>query len=233
MGYRRVHGELVGLGYRIGASTVWKILRTAGLDPAPRRTGPTWRQFLRAQAHGIVACDFFTVDTVTMRRLYVLFFLELDRRRVHLAGVTRHPTGAWVTQQARNLLMDLGQRTSPARYLIRDRDTKFTAAFDAVFTAEAITILRIPVRAPVATNAYAERWVGTVRREYLDHLLIRGERHLAAVLTDYVDHYNSHRPHRSFDQRPPDATGPPPQASTAVVRRDRLGGLVHEYQQAA
>ncbi|ONH25516.1 transposase [Pseudofrankia asymbiotica] len=128
--------------------------------------------------------------------------------------------------------MDLDQRTSQVRYLIRDRDAKFTAAFDAVFTAEDITILRTPVRAPVA-NAYVERWVGTVRRECLDHLLITGERHLAAVPADYVDHYNAHRPHRSLHQQPPDATGPPPHAPTAVIRRDRLGGLIHEYQQAA
>ncbi|WP_045877970.1 integrase core domain-containing protein [Pseudofrankia sp. DC12] len=231
-GYRRVHGELVGLGHRIGASTVWKILRTAGIDPSPRRAGPTWRQFLHAQARGIVACDFFTVDTVRLTRLYILFFLELDRRRVHLAGVTRHPTGAWVTQQARNLLIDHDLRPSPIRYLIRDRDTKFTTAFDAVFTADNITILRTPVQAPVA-NAYAERWVGTVRRECLDHLLILGERHLTAVLTDFVDHYNAHRPHRSLHQRPPAATGPPPEPAAAVVRRDRLDGLVHEYLQAA
>jgi transposase InsO family protein len=183
-------------------------------------------------AAGSGLCRLFTVDTVWLTRLYVLFFLELDRRRVHLAGVTRHPTGAWVTQQARNLLIDLDHRASPVRYLIRDRDTKFTAAFDAEFNAENITILRAPVRAPVA-NAYAERWVGTIRRECLDHLLITGERHLAAVLTDYVDHYNAHRPHRSLHQQPPDATSPPPKAPTAVIRRDRLGGVIHEYLQAA
>ncbi|WP_239332281.1 integrase core domain-containing protein [Frankia sp. CiP3] len=231
-GYRRVQGELVGLGYRVGASTVWKILNAAGIDPAPRRTGPTWRQLLHAQARGILACDFFTVDTIFLTRLYVLFFVELDRRRVHLAGVTRHPTGAWVTQQARNLLMTLNEEgASSFRWLIRDRDSKFTAAVDAVFTADDLTIVRTPVQAPVA-NAYAERWIGTVRRECLDHLLILGQRHLTAVVTDYVDHDNIHRPHRALQQRPPLAAGAPHKPTVTVIRRDRLGGLIHEYQAA-
>jgi transposase InsO family protein len=233
-GYRRVQGELVGLGYRVGASTVGKILHSAGIDPAPRRAGPTWRQFLHAQARGIVACDFFTVDTVFLTRLYVLFFIELDRRQVHLAGVTRHPTGAWVTQQARNLLLTLDEKTSSFRFLIRDRDSTFTAAFDAVFTGADIVIIRTPVQAPVA-NAYAERWIGTVRRERLDHLLILGERHLTATQTDYVDHYNTHRPHRSLAQRPPlqPEAVPHPEPTGTMIRHDRLAGLIHEYQQAA
>ena len=160
---------------------MWQILHQAGFDPAPRRAGPTWREFLTAQATTIIACDFFTIDTVFLRRLYVLFFIELSTRRVHLADVTAHPTGAWVTQQARNLLTDLGDRVERLRFLIRDRDAKFVAGFDTVFTTEQITIIRTPVRAPRA-NAVAERWIGTLRRECTDRILILGHRHLTTVL---------------------------------------------------
>jgi transposase InsO family protein len=232
-GYRRIQGELVGLGHPIAASTVWEILKAAGIDPAPQRSGPTWRQFLAAQAHAILAVDFAHVDTVFLRRLYILIVIEHGRRRVHFAGITAHPTGAWVTQQARNLLMDLGKRAEQFRYLIRDRDSKFTAAFDAVFNGADIAVLRTPVRAPRA-NAIAERFVGTLRRECLDHLLITGPRHLAAVLPEFAEHYNTHRPHRSLQQQPPASRTPP--RSCAVVqplRRDRLGGLIHEYVHVA
>jgi putative transposase len=208
---------------------VWKILKAAGIPPAPQRSGPTWRQFLAAQAHAILAIDFAHVDTVFLRRLYVLVVIEHARRRVHLAGITAHPTGAWVTQQARNLLMDLGDHTARFRFLIPDRDSKFTATFDAVFAGAGIHVIRAPVRAPRA-KAIAERFIGTLRRKCLDHLLITGPRHPAAVLREFVEHYNTHRPHRSLDQQPP--AGPtPPRSSAAVrpLRRDRLGGLVHEY----
>jgi transposase InsO family protein len=232
-GYRRIHGELVGLGHHVAASTVWMILKTAGIDPAPLRSGPTWRQFLTAQARGILAVDFAHVDTVFLRRLYVLVVIEHGRRRVHLAGITAHPTGAWVAQQARNLLMDLGEHANRFQFLIRDRDSKFTAAFDAVFAGADIRIIRTPAQAPRA-NAIAERFIGTLRRECLDHLLITGRRHLAAVLREYLDHYNTHRPHRSLHQHSPAGRTPPPSRPTVrPLRRDRLGGLIHEYLQVA
>ncbi len=202
----------------------------------PRRAGLTWRQFLSAQAQGILACDFFHVETVLLRRLYVLFVLELATRRVHILGVTANPTGAWVAQQARNLLMDLADRIGQFKFLIRDQDAKFIATFDAIFTSEGIRILRTPVGAPRA-NAFAERWVGTVRRELLDRMLIVGRRHLETVLSDYVVHYNQHRPHRSLAQVPPLGAGavasPVPAGGARVVRLDRLGGLIHEYAQVA
>ena len=232
-GYRRIQGELVGLGHQVAASTVWTILKAAGLDPAPRRTGPTWRQFLTAQAHTILAVDFAHVDTVFLRRLYILVVIEHGTRRVHLGGITAHPTGAWVTQQARNLLMDLGDRAEQLRFLIRDRDSKFTATFDAVFAGADIAIIRTPVRAPRA-NAIAERFIGTLRRECLDHLLITGPRHLKQVLQEFIEHYNTDCPHRSLDQHAPAGRTPPPSGTTIQpLRRDRLGGLLHEYVQVA
>ena len=233
-GYRRIHGELCRLGYKIGASTVWAILHRAGVEPAPKRSALTWRQFLRAQAKSVLAVDFFTVDTVLLKRLYVLFVIEVASRRVHVLGVTAHPSGEWVAQQARNLFMELAGQVGRFRFLVRDRDTKFTAAFDAVFAAEGIKVLRTPVRAPRA-NAYAERWVGTVRRELGDRMLIVGCRQLRWVLAEYVDHYNGHRPHRALGQAPPLGSAEPPiiPGPGRVARRDRLGGLIHEYAQAA
>jgi putative transposase len=233
-GYRRIHGELARLGYKLAPSTVWVLLQRAGIDPAPRRAGLTWRQFLSAQAEGILACDLFHVDTVLLQRLYVLFVIELATRRVRVLGVTANPTGAWVARQARNLFMDLTGRIEQVKFLIRDRDTKFTDTFDAIFASEGIRILRTPVRAPRA-NAVAERWVGTVRRELLDRMLLLGQRHLEAVLTGYVAHYNQHRPHRALGQAPPLGAVPEPAPADGVrvVRRDRVGGLIHEYAQAA
>jgi transposase InsO family protein len=209
-------------------------LKQADIDPAPLRSGPTWRQFLTAQAHTILATDFLTVDTLLFTRLYVLFVVELSTRRVHLLGITAHPTGDWVTQQARNLLMDLADRIDPIKFLIRDRDTKFTRTFDAVFASEGIRILLTPPQAPRA-NAVAERWVGSLRRELLDRVLILNRRQLQHAVTGYVDHHNAHRPHRSLGQAAPLKALPHPtdKDNVRVLRRDRLGGAIHEYTQAA
>jgi transposase InsO family protein len=232
-GHRRIQGELIGLGHKLAASTVWSILHRAGIEPAPQRSAQSWRQFLRTQAATILACDFFTVETVFLRRIYVFFVLELATRRVHVVGATRYPTGTWVAQQARNLLMDLEDRAVSIRFLIRDRDAKFTTMFDAVFTAAGTEVIKTPPQAPRA-NCYAERWVGTVRRECTDRLLILGARHLVAVLGAYAQHYNSHRPHRCLQQLPPvPVSGPPGPTSRAVRRRQILGGLINEYEQAA
>ncbi|MEV8021821.1 integrase core domain-containing protein [Streptomyces sp. NPDC086554] len=232
-GYRRIAGELTGLGRPVGASTVWAILKKAGIDPAPRRSGPTWPQFLRSQASGILAVDFFHVDTVLLRRLYCMVAMEISTRRVHLMGVTAHPTGNWAVQQARDLLMALDDRVDRFRFLIRDRDAKFTDAFDAVFTSEAIQVLLTPVRAPRA-NAYIERWIGGCRRELLDRTLIINERHLRSVLAAYETHFNTHRPHRALRQAAPLRPLPDPVHSDAkVIRRDLLGGVIHEYTQVA
>jgi transposase InsO family protein len=184
----------------------------------------------------MLAVDFFTVETISVQRLYALFFIELASRRVHLAGCTANPTGAWVTQQARQFAWTLQDRPTPYRFLIRDRDSKFTRDFDAVFASERIEIVKTPVRAPKA-NAVAERFVRTVRSECLDWLQIVNRRHLERVLRVFVDHYNTHRPHRSLQLTPPAASGREPRAigsaSAVVKRRDRLGGLVHEYSYAA
>jgi putative transposase len=187
-GYRRIQGELTGLGFSVSASSIRNLLRRHQLDPAPRRAGSTWREFLTAQASSMIACDFFTVDTVFLRRLYVLFFIELQSRRVHLAGVTANPNGHWVAQQARNLFLMREDPRRPWRFLIRDRDAKYVASFDEVFRSEGIEIIRTPIRAPRA-NAHAERFVGTLRRECLDWLLIVNRRQLEHLLRIYVEHY--------------------------------------------
>jgi putative transposase len=236
-GYQRIVGELHGLGISVSATTVRKILRQAGLGPAGERAGLSWRAFLGAQATNMLAVDFFTVETVSLQRVYVLFFVELASRRVHLAGCTANPTGVWVSQQARQIAWTLRERSTPLRFLIRDRDSKFTRDFDTVFASEGIEIIRTPVRAPQA-NAIAERFVRTARAECLDWLLIVNRRHLERVLRIFVDHYNGHRPHRSLNLAPPDAPARKlsvvrPPTTGDVERRDRLGGLVHEYSLAA
>jgi putative transposase len=208
-GHRRVQGELVRPGHPIAASTVWQILHDAGIDPAPRRTGPTWKQFLTTQARGILAADFIHIDTVLLRRIYALIIIEHGTRRAHLAGITANPDGAWTTQAAHNFLIDLGHRADAVQFLIRDRAGQFTDAFDAVITAEGIHILISPPQAPRA-NAICERMIGTLRRELLDRLLIINEHHLRQVLTEYLQHYNTARPHRTLGQLPPAQAGTPP-----------------------
>jgi transposase InsO family protein len=230
-GYPRISGELLKLGVRVSPSTVRRLLLAAGLEPAPRRTVPSWREFLRQQASSTLACDFFTVETLTLRRYYVLFFIELGSRRVHLAGCTTNPTGGWVTQQARNL--SFTGVLEQTRFLIHDRDNKFSHAFDEVFRSEGIKVIRTPIRAPQA-NAYAERFIRTVRGECLDWLLIFGRRHLEHVLSIYVTHYNRDRPHRALALVPPEAlSGGDPPVATTIERHDLLGGLIHEYRAAA
>jgi putative transposase len=224
-------GELSKLGFSVSASTVRRLLANSGLEPAPRRPRLGWRAFLRQQAASMIACDFFTVETISLSRLYVLFFIELGSRRVHQVGCTANPTGAWVTQQARNL--SFTGVLEQMRFLVHDRDSKFTASFDQVFRSEGVAVIHTPVRAPQA-NAFAERFVRTVRAECLDWLLILGRRHLVRVLHCYGEHYNRERPHRGLGlspPQPPDSDRPPPVGDTQC--RDRLGGLIHEYYRAA
>ena len=238
-GYRRIQGELVGLEIKLAASTVWTILKEAGIEPPSKRIEQNWSEFLRAQAASILECDFLTVDTLFLKRFSVLFFIELATRRVHLAGITTNPDRRWVNQQARNLLIELGDKGIRPRFLVRDRDSKFTRDFDEVFRSEGIRMIKAPLQAPKA-RAHAERWVGAVRRECLDRLLIVGRRHLEHVVREYAQHYNTHQPHRALDQRTPLAKPPidePPGAELPQLdflrRRDRLGGLLREYRIAA
>jgi len=235
-GHRRVQGELTKPGHRIAASTVWQILHDAGIDPAPRRTGPTWKQFLTTQARGILAVDTVHAGTVLLCRIYALIIIEHGTRRAHLAGITAHPDSAWTTQAARNFLMELGHRAACIKFLIRDRAGQFTSSFDAVFTAVGVRILLSPPQAPRA-NAVCERIIGTLRRELLDRMLIINEHHLRRVLAEYLTHYNTARPHRALGQLPPAQAPTQPQAIDLAEHRIRrkqvLGGLVSEYQIAA
>jgi putative transposase len=234
-GYRRIQGELLKLGHRVGASTIRRILKRHRIPPAPvRRTDTSWRQFLRTQATGMLAVDFFHVDcAVTLRRLYVLFVLEVGDRYLHVLGVTTHPDGPWTTQQARNLVMSLGERVGRFRFLVRDRAGQFAASFDAVLADAGIAVVKIPPRCPRA-NCFAERLVLTVRTELTDRMLIFGERHLRRILAEYAAHYNRRRPHRALQLRPPRPESPIPEPFHRKVRRRQvLGGLINEYEPAA
>ncbi len=231
-GYRRIHGELIGLGHQIASSTVWQILKSNDIDPAPLRTDVTWSEFLQSQA--AVACDFFTVDTAPLRRYYVLFFIHIPTREVSYAGATANPTGAWTTQAARNLFLVHHDQLAGARALVRDRGSQFIDAFDEVFRTEGLKILKTPVRTPVA-NSFAERWIGSIRRELLDRTLIWNQRQLERLVVDYIEHYNQHRPRRSLDQRPPIPADPlnHPGRHLRVLKSTRCDGLIHEYRNAA
>jgi putative transposase len=228
-GYRRAHGELTRLGHDLSEATVRRILRAQRCRPAPRTAGPAWRAFLRAQADGLLACDFFHVDPIFLKRLYVLSVMEVATRHVHILGVTAHPDGSWATRQARNLLMELADRAGSFRVLIRDRDAKLTS----VFAGDGVTIVRTPPRTPRA-KCYAERWIRSGRTGCTGRLLIYGEPHLRSALGEYVDHYNQHRPHQSRQQRPPDQdyqVSVPP--DLPVQRRKVLGAMINEYYRAA
>ena len=234
-GYVRMQGELLKVGHRLDASTIRRILKRHRIPPAPvRHTDTSWRQFLRTQATGSLAVDFFHVDcAVTLRRLYVLFALEVGHRYMHVLGITAHPDGPWTTQQARNLVMDLGERAVRFRFLVRDRAGQFTASFDAVFADAGIEVVKIPPRCPRA-NCYAERFVLTARTELTDRMLIFGERHLRSVLAQYSVHYNRQRPHRALQLRPPRPKSPVPEpVHGRIRRRPILGGLINEYEPAA
>jgi putative transposase len=237
-GYLRIVGKLRKLSIAVSATSVRNILAAAGLPPAPQRDRQSWRSFLKAHADWMLACDFFTVDTIWLRRLYVLVFLSVGSRRIDYLAFTSKPNTAWMLQQARNLLMELNDRDHQVRFLIHDRDAKFPRAFDALLSSESIKVIRTPVRAPNA-NAHMERWIGTVRRECLDRILILGRRQLEHVLRSYVEHYNRGRPHRALDLRPPDSSDRSPIAAEStpqnleIIRRDLLGGLINEYDLAA
>ena len=234
-GYKRIQGELLKLGHRVGASTIRGVLQRLRIPPAPvRDTDTTWRQFLRTQASTMLACDFFHVDcAITLKRIYVFFVLEVGTRAVHLLGTTPNPDGAWTTQQIRNLVMDLGEGVTGFRFLIRDRAGQVTASFDAVLADVGIRLVKTPPRCPRA-NCFAERFVRTVRAELTDRMLIFGQRHLRGVLTNYIRHYNGRRPHRACDLHPPQPTHPVADLNQErITRRPILGGLINEYERAA
>ena len=231
-GYQRIVGELKKLGVTVSKGSVANVLRRHRLPPAPRRNGPSWTEFLRVQAKGIVATDFFSVDTVLLRRYYVLFVIELERRVVQLLGVTANPNGPWVSQVARNFTTELEEAGRRFRFLIRDRDTKFSASFDSVLASIGVEAIKTPVQSP-RPNAFAERLVRTIRTECLDQLLVFSRRHLEAILAEYLRHYNQARPHRSVDLDQPVPRLATPTTSRRITRRDVLGGIIHEYDIAA
>jgi transposase InsO family protein len=231
--HRRIQGELARLGHTIAKISVWQILTDNGIDPSPSRSEVTWSEFLHSQA--AVACDFFTVDTALLRRYYVLFLIKVDTREVFYAGVTANATGAWTTQAARNLFLRHGEHLDAAQALVRDRGSQFIHSFDEIFRTEGFKILTTPVRTPVA-NTFAERWIGSIRRELLDHTIIWNRRQLERLVGDYIEHHNQHRPHQSLSQRPPTPAHDPPEAPPAtvtVLRTRRCDGLIPEYRNAA
>jgi putative transposase len=237
-GCRRIHGELLVLGIKVAACTVWEILQQAGIDPAPERTSTTWADFLRSQADALIACDFFETVTLTGARLHVLAVIEHASRRIRILGATPHPTACWVVQAARDLVMDLEDAGSRARFVIGDRDGKFPGLFDAVFKDAGIETVLSGVRMP-RMNSIMDRWVQTCRHELLDRTLIWNQRHLLHALREFEHFCNEHRPHQTLRAAAPlrplpePMTDPEQIANLDVRRRDRLGGTLHEYRQAA
>jgi transposase InsO family protein len=237
-GYRRLHGELLVLGVRVAASTVWEILTEAGIDPAPERASSTWADFLRSQANALLACDFLETVTLTGTRMYVLAVIEHASRRIHILGATPHPTASWVVQAAKNLVMDLEDNGARARFMIRDRDGKFPEMFDAILADAGIQVVLSGIQMP-RMNSIMERWVQTCRRELLDRTLIWNQRHLLHALREFEQFYNGHRPHQGIANARPLYPLPAPIADSDKIarlnvrRRDRLGGILHEYERAA
>jgi putative transposase len=233
-GYRRIHGELAGLGVKVAASTVWEILKNAGIDPAPRRTAPTWPLFLRSQAEGILACDFFTADLLNGTQAYVLAVIEHATRCIRILGVTLHPSGEWTAQQARNLMMDLGEQAQRVTFMIRDHGSNYTAAFDAVLADAGIRTVLCNIQTP-RMNSIAERWIGGCRRELLDRTLIWNQTHLRQILRQYETQHNQHRPHRSLASAAPLKPLPEPVdlGQHRIRRHACVSGMINEYRLVA
>ena len=228
-GYFRLRGELLKLGHAVAATTIRSVLLAAGIPPAPQRSGMSWKQFLRAHAESVIAADFFSVDTIFFKRLYILFFVHMSTRRILAASCTAEPNEAWVTQQARQLSWRLQDEGIKLGYVIHDRDKKFARQANTVFKSEGARVILTPLMAPLA-NSVAERWVGSCRREALDWMLILNQCHLEAVLREYCAHYNDERPHRSQNLRPPSYRGDPPTPVGGHIKRTtRLGGLLSSY----
>jgi putative transposase len=226
-GYDKIHGELLKLGHNLSATSVRSVLKRHRITPASERSTGTWRSFLEQYKDQILACDFFTVETIWLKTIYVLFFIELGTRRIYLAGCTTNPDITWVTQQARQLVWNLKDDSRDMAFLIHDNDTKFASSYDNVFSSEGIEVLHTPYRAPRA-NAYAERWVRSIREECLDHILVLNENHLHRVLREYEEYYNHARPHQGLDHHFP-LSGPVSNTAGPIRRRDILGGIIHDY----
>jgi putative transposase len=231
-GIERIEGELLKLGYKISHETVGNILERHGIPPAPERsTSPSWRHLMTHYKDQLLACDFFTVETLFLQTIYVLVFIEIGSRRIHFVGCTAHPNGAWVTQQARQIMWELTEREPHIRFLIRDNDKKFTAAFDTVFRCEGIDVIPTPVRAPNA-NAFMERWIRSAREECLDKLLIVNQAHLRRVMREYAEFFTTARPHQGLDQQIP-IPKTSSQGQGQVRCRNVLGGIIHDYYRDA
>jgi hypothetical protein len=226
-GYDKIHGELLKLGFAVSPTSIRNTLKRHQISPVSERSSLTWKSFLNHYKDQILACDFFTIETIRLQTIYVLFFIELGTKRIHFAGCTAKPNATWVTQQARHLIWDLDDTTQSFRFLIHDHDTKFSSPFDNVFISEGIKIIHTPFQAHKA-NSFAERWVRSVREECLDHILIINQNHLRSVLKEFVDYYNLHRPHQGINQQFP-KSGPIRSRNGPIRRRNIVGGIIHDY----